>query len=171
MERGTYYMPTYQAPDLTMFGTLTPQQQEKLMEESLKMHMEIVQQSIENRWKLFGLIMQKISQESKDAIRDDEDYLTWFPNKDPEKVWQALNRTDNVDSISTVTQVVEMTARMNYPTIKQRGFEILAQFSKCFQALYKAYIDNRGTAISDEELAMDYFHVIDNNKDGALKAQ
>jgi hypothetical protein len=34
---------------------------------------------------LFGLIMQHISQENKDAIKEAPNYLTWYPNKDPEK--------------------------------------------------------------------------------------
>jgi hypothetical protein len=36
--------------------------------------------------------MQNISQESKDAIREDADYLTWCPNKDPEKAWKTLEK-------------------------------------------------------------------------------
>jgi hypothetical protein len=40
-------------------------------------------------------------------------------------LWQALGKAQKVDSISTVMQVVEMTARKNYLTINQGGFEIL----------------------------------------------
>lgn len=46
---------------------------------------------------------------------------------------QALERTHKVDSISTVTKVVEMTARKNYQTVKQGGFETLTQFIEKFR--------------------------------------
>jgi hypothetical protein len=96
--------------------------------------MEMVQRMHVNMPKLIGLFMQNISQESKVVIREDADYLTWFPNKDPEKIWQALKKTHKVDSISIVKKVVEMTTRKNYQMIKQGGFESLTQFSKRFRA-------------------------------------
>ncbi len=95
-------------------------------------------------------MMQNIRQEIKTAIIEDTEYLTSCTNKDPEKCWQALEKKHNVESISAVTQVVEMTTRKNYHTIKPGGFETLKQFSGRFRALYKAYIKNGGKAIADE---------------------
>ncbi len=36
IERGSYYMPTYQPPDFSLYGTLTAHQQEKLQDESIE---------------------------------------------------------------------------------------------------------------------------------------
>jgi hypothetical protein len=97
--------------------------------------------------------------------------LPGFQIRTLKKHGKLLRKFTKVDSTSTVTKVVEMTARKNYQMIKQGGFESLTQINKKFRALYKAYTDNGGTTIADEVQAMDFLHVLDYTKYGVLKAQ
>jgi hypothetical protein len=49
-----------------------------------------------DRPKFFGLIMQHLSAESKDKIRDSPDYEEWSVDTDPEKLWQAIEKAHKV---------------------------------------------------------------------------
>jgi hypothetical protein len=60
-----------------------------------------------------------------DTVTEDADYLSTYTNKDLEKLCQALEGTHKVDSFIIVPQVVEMTARKNYQTVKQGSFGTL----------------------------------------------
>jgi hypothetical protein len=92
----------------------------------------------EDRPKLYGLIMQHMSVESKDEVAQDEDYKEWHQEKDPEKLWQAIIRTHKMDTVSNVDSVKALAARKAYQNIKQGSFETLAQYSVRFHNTYKA---------------------------------
>ena len=44
------------------------------------------------RPKLYGLIMQHMSAESRDEVKGELDYNIWNKEKDPEKLWQAIEK-------------------------------------------------------------------------------
>jgi hypothetical protein len=71
------------------------------------------------RPKLLGLIMQHLSAESKDELRESADYEEWFTNTDPEKPWQTIERTHKVDCISNMNEVIELSARKAYHSMRQ----------------------------------------------------
>jgi len=55
--------------------------------ENLKKYQNHMDNMMQDRPKLYGLIMEHISAESKDAIKTEADYDIWQANKDPEKLW------------------------------------------------------------------------------------
>ena len=169
IQKGSYFVPEYEAP--TIPENITSAMNNALTLEALKEHHKVVEKMKSDRPKLFGLIMQHLSAESKDELRDSPDYEEWFANTDPEKLWQTIERTHKVDCISSVHEVIELSARKAYHSLRQGAFETLVQYSDRFQATYSAYKENCPTIdISEKEQAMDFFHGLYSNRFGAFKA-
>jgi hypothetical protein len=80
-----------------------------------------------------------MSLESKDEVAKEADYEKWHADTDPEKLWQAIEKTHKIDSSSNVDEVKSMAARKVYQNIKQGSFESLAQFSERFRETYQAF--------------------------------
>jgi hypothetical protein len=78
-----------------------------------------------DRPKLFCLIMQHLSAESKDEIRDSPNYDEWYVYTDPEKLWQTIERTNKVDCISNGHEVIELSVRKAYHSLRQGSFKTL----------------------------------------------
>jgi hypothetical protein len=66
--------------------TLSTKQQETLEIEMIKEYYK----QVENRPKLYGLIRQQMSLESKDEVAKEKDYEPLHADPDPEKLWQAI---------------------------------------------------------------------------------
>jgi hypothetical protein len=126
---------------------------------------------VEMRPKLYGLIRQHMSLESKDEVAKEQDYELWHANTDPEKLWQAIERTHKVDSSSNVDEVKSMAARKAYQNIKQGTFETLAAYSERFRETYRAYEDTstNGESVDEEVQVMDFFYGLDDGKYGLFK--
>jgi hypothetical protein len=126
---------------------------------------------VENRPKLYGLIRQHMSLESKDEVAKEANYEKWHADTDPEKLWQAIEKTHKVDSTSNVNKVKSMAARKAYQNIKQGSFESLAQYSKRFRETYQAFQDSSVTKVSVEEAdqSMYCFYGLDPVKYGDFK--
>jgi hypothetical protein len=58
-----------------------------------------------------------MSVESRDEVAQEPDYPTWYAEKDPEKLWQAMVKTHKVDCTSNVDEVMELAARKAYQNI------------------------------------------------------
>jgi hypothetical protein len=50
-----------------------------------------------------------------------------FAETDPEKLWQAIERTHKVDCLSNLNEVIEQSARKAYHSLRQGAFETLVQ--------------------------------------------
>jgi hypothetical protein len=167
-----YYEPELDLPDFTGLG-LTTAEVMIMRQEALKEHSKLLARMKLDRPKLYGLILEHMSVESKDEVAQEADYETWHKATDPEKLWQAIVKTHKVDCVSNVSQVKELTARKAYQQIKQGPFESLAQFSERFRETYRSY-KNTLTAtnpvnIEEKEQAMDFFHALDAGRYGAFK--
>jgi hypothetical protein len=119
---GKYYVPQISQTSLPPGMTLSVKQQEALELEMLKEY----NKQVANRPKLYGLIRQHMSLESKDEVSKEPDYEVWHADTDPEKLWQAIEKTHKVNSISNITEVKALVARKSYQNIKQGSFESLA---------------------------------------------
>jgi hypothetical protein len=144
-----------------------------MQQEALKEHSKLLARMKLDRSKLYGLILEHMSVESKDKVAQEADYETWHKETDPEKLWQAIVKSHKVDCVSNVSQVKELTAQKAYQQIKQGPFESLAQFSEQFRETYRSY-KNTSTAtnpvnIEEKEQAMDFFHALDTGRYGAFK--
>jgi hypothetical protein len=77
---GKYYTPVFSQPTLPAGMTLSTKQQESLEIEMIKEYSK----QVENRPKLYGLIRQHMSLESKDEVAKEKDYEVWHANTNPE---------------------------------------------------------------------------------------
>jgi len=167
IELERYYVPALVIPDFAAMG-VSAANVGTMELEAVKGHTKRLEKMVEDRPKLYGLIMQHMSVESKDEVTQDPDYATWHAEKDPEKLWKAIVKTHKVDCVSNVTAVQELTARKAYQNIKQGAYETLAKYSERFQEVYKGYKEAATTAnpvnISESEQAMDFFHGLDSGR-------
>jgi hypothetical protein len=157
IQKGNYFVPEYKAPSLP--ENITSAMHNALTLELLKEHNKVVEKMKNDRPKLFGLIMQHLSAESKDELRESADYEEWFTNTDPEKLWQTIETTHKVDCISNVNEVIELSERKAYHSMRQGAFESLVQYSECFRAAWRAYKENCSHIdISEKDPTMNFFH-------------
>jgi hypothetical protein len=139
--------------------SLSTKQQESLEIERIKEY----NKQVENRPKLYGLIRQHMSLESKDEVAKEPDYEKWHADTDPEKLWQAIEKTHKIDSSSNVDEVKSMAARKAYQNIKQGSFESLAQYSERFRETYRAFQDStvNKVPVDEADQAMVFFYGLD----------
>jgi hypothetical protein len=123
IELEKYYVPTLVLPDHTALGIyqanvafMTNKGMKELAKEVGKMNRD--------RPKLYGLIRQHMSIESRDKVYQQPDYATWHRDKDPEKLWQAIAMTHKVDCVSNMTEVMILMAR-RVSEHKTRGIQRL----------------------------------------------
>jgi hypothetical protein len=173
---GEYYTPELTLMDPTVYRDmgLTADEITMLRMEALKDHVKYVERMKQDRPKLYGLMLEHISVESKDEICQVEDYDVWSKRTDPEKLWQAIVQTHKVDCVSNVNQVKQLTARKAYQNIKQGPFESLAQYSERFRETYRVYKETNSKEdspvdIAEADQAMDFFHGLDQGRYGVFK--
>jgi hypothetical protein len=167
-----YYVPVFDPPDLMDQGLLAAQLGAMRME-AIKGYAKSIEKMKENRPKLYGLIWEKMSMESRDEVSQDDGFEEWSIEADPERLWQAIVRTHKIDCVSDVGKIKELAARKAYTSIKQGAFETLAQYSKCFHETYKGY-KNTGTEEASINVApkihfLDFFHGLDAGRYGMFK--
>jgi hypothetical protein len=107
IELEKYYVPKLELPDYAPMG-IDSSQVKVMQTEAIKGLAKEIDKMRADRPRLFGLIRQHMSVESRDEDAD------WHVEKDPEKLWQAIVKTHKVDSTSHVTEVMELTARKVY---------------------------------------------------------
>jgi hypothetical protein len=167
-----YYVPVFDPPDLTDQG-LTAAQLNAMRLDALKSHLKVIEKMKADRPKLYGLIWEKMSVESRDEVSQDAAFEEWSTDADPERLWQAIVRTHKIDCVSDVGEIKELAARKAYTGIKQGAFETLAQYSERFHETYKGY-KNTGTVeapivVAPKIQALDFFHGLDPGRYGAFK--
>jgi hypothetical protein len=138
IELEKYYVPKLELPDYKAMGVATSQIQ-TMETEAIKGLAKEIDKMRADRPRLYGLIRQHMSVESRDEVAQQPDYEDWHAEKDSEKLWQAIVKTHKVDSASHVTEVMELTGRKAYQGIRMGTFETLAMYSKRFHETYRAY--------------------------------
>jgi hypothetical protein len=98
-----------------------------------------------DRPKLYRLILEHMSMESRDKVSQEPDYEDWHNATDPEELWQVIVKTHKVDCVSNITQV---------------------QYSKEFRETYRNY---KNTLMEEKERAMEFFHGLDQGRYAVFK--
>jgi len=162
-----HYLPEMVFTDFEVIG-YRDARIERLELEEYKEHTRKLTKMEEDHQKLYGLIMQHMSIESKDEVAQDEEYEDWHRDKDPKKLWQAIIRMHKVDTVSNVDVVKNLAARKAYKNIKQGSFETLVQYSIRFPDTYKAYkvtaTEERPVGVTEQDQALDFFHGLDQGR-------
>jgi hypothetical protein len=172
IELGKYYVPKLELPDYAAMG-IDSSKIKVMQTEAIKGLAKEIDKMRADRPRLYGLIRQHMSVESRDEVAQQPDYADWHAEKDPEKLWQVIVKTHKVDSASHVTEVMELTARKAYQGIKMGTFETLTMYSERFHETYRAYKATASATnpvdVKDEVQAMDFFHGLDNQCYAAFK--
>ncbi len=166
IKKESYYLPTFTAPDYSGMS-LTTDEARKMRMDAMKAHQRKLERMMDERPKLYGLILRHMSTESKDEVAQDPDYETWSEAMDPEKLCQAIMKTHKVDCVTSLDAMKELGARKAYQSIRQGSFETLAQYSERFRETYRAYnatekdpVDNP-IGVSEPDQAIDFFQGLD----------
>jgi hypothetical protein len=112
--------------------------------------------------KLYAMMMQYLSPESKDKLKKMEDYETIKMTHDPLMLWWVIEDTHNVHSISKVAAVVKWNARKEITGIKQGQYEPIIAYHEHFNEVLKAYEDQNNPEEEDVGITMDFFDGLDN---------
>jgi hypothetical protein len=75
IKKESNYLPTFTAPDYTGMG-LTTDEARKMRMDAMKAHQRKLERMMDERPKLYGLILRHMSAESKDEVAQDPDYET-----------------------------------------------------------------------------------------------
>ena len=124
----------------------------------------------ENRPK-YGLIMQYLSDESKDEIKCQDKYEDIEKTADPKGLWKLVNETHKVTSISRVEDITKLAARTTSQNMRQGPYESIITYKECFDNAKKAYEDQGNPVMGDVDIAMDFFKGLDNNRYEHFKTQ
>jgi len=73
--------------------------------------------------------------------------------------------------ISKVVSVTKIFARTTYKNLRQGGFESIIAYKECFNAALKAYNDQKNPKMEDGDIAMDFFHGLDNARYVSFKPE
>jgi hypothetical protein len=109
------------------------------------------------RPKLYALIMQYLSPESKDEIKRVQNYEAMRQNIDPLMLWEAIEETHKIHSICKVAAVIKRNARKAYNNMKQGPYESIIAYRERFDEVLKAYQDQENPEIEHGNIAMDFF--------------
>ncbi len=121
-----------------------------------------------NHPKLYAMLMQYFSPESKDEIKRVQDYEMMKQNRDLLMLWEAIEETHKVHSISKVAAVIKRNARKEYNNMKQVPYESIIAYREHFDEVVKAYQDQENPEIEDADITMDFFDGLDNARYTAL---
>jgi len=111
--------------------------------------------------KIYEYIWKYLSPESQDKVKHQVDYVTFSVDKDPEKLWAAIVKTHEVNSLCKIPEVLKRAARKEYQACKQGGYESLITFRERFAAAAKSYKDQNNAVMTDLDIAMDFFDGLD----------
>jgi hypothetical protein len=169
IEQGTYYAGT--PPVLTNFDFANDPYQLNRAQyiEEYKNYTKHQEEMKNNRPRLYALLMQYLSPESKDEIKRTPDYPTMKQNRDPLMLWEAIEATHKVHSITKVAAVVKRSARKEYTGIKQGPYESIIAYRERFNETLKAYAEQENPEEEEVDISMDFFDGLDNARYAAFK--
>jgi hypothetical protein len=164
IELGQYYEP--EPPDLDDYDFTARGDPFRLnrffFSEQFKSYLKQREDMRKDRTKLYALIMQYLSPESIDDLKRQPDYETVKYQRDVQTLWQMIEETHKVHSISKVAAVMRKTARNDYMNCKQGAYETIVTYRECFDIALQAYQDQENPKIELVDVAMDFFYGLDN---------
>jgi hypothetical protein len=93
--------------------------------EQQKLYMRHWEDMINDRPKLYAMIWQHLSQESKEEVKRSVDYEVIKNTRDAQALWQVIEETHKVFMISRIAAVIKKSARKEYQLMHQGPYEII----------------------------------------------
>jgi len=110
--------------------------------EDIKKHRKELLKIKQETPKLYGLILQYLSEESLDEINRKEDFDDIDQKTDAVRLWALVEETHRVNSISKVEAITKMAARTAYQSIRQGSYESIITYKERFNSALKSYKDS-----------------------------
>jgi hypothetical protein len=124
---------------------------------------------INDRPKLYAMIWQYLSQESKEEVKRSADYEVIKNTRDAQQLWQVIEETHKVFTISCIAAVIKKTARKEYQLMHQGPYKSIITYKERFDIALKAYEDQENADLLEPDVAMDFFDGLDNSRYAEFK--
>jgi hypothetical protein len=124
---------------------------------------------INNRAELYALIWQYLSQESTAEVKKHEDFEIIKSNRDVQRLWEIIEETHKVFTISIIAAVIKKTARKEYQLMHQGAYESIITYKEHFDIALKAYQDQENAQLDEPDVAMVFFDGLDNARYAEFK--
>ncbi len=161
---GKYHV--YPPVDVEQFefngNALQKRQAELNYSDAIKVRSQNVNRMEEDKLPLFTFILDNLSPESEDAVKQQDGWQVAFEARDPLALWKLVEATHIYGTTSIQKEMVKTTARKNYQGVKQGPFESIVEYKERFDTLLKAYSGSGNVVPAGPELAMDFFTGLDN---------
>ncbi len=168
---GRYYHPMRpDRDDYDLTNDPTGLNQAEYLEDMKEWRKEIKAMEKDRR-KLYALILQYLSDESLEEVKHSDDWETIEQETDPAILWDVIESTHKINTISKVESVKKMAARTTYQQMRQGAYENIITYKERFNNALKAYIDQKNPALDDKDVAMDFFRGLDNARYAGFKTE
>jgi hypothetical protein len=169
IELGEYYMPPeYEIEDYDLeddpFGLNLLE-----LKEDRKSRKAIISKMLANTAAFYATIYAKLSPESLDEVKKDEDYDDFHTIKSPLGLWLCAERIHKVATASRVEAVIKATARATYQNCKQGTYETIIPYKERFSEALKSYEDTGNPEMEEADIAMDMFNGLDDTRYAEFK--
>jgi hypothetical protein len=132
--------------------------------EQQKLYMRNWEDMINDRPKLYAMIWQYLSQESKEEVKRNADYEIIKNTRDAQGLWQIIEETHKVFTISRIAAVIKKTARKEYQLMQQGPYESIITYKERFDVALRAYVEQENAELLEPDVAMDFFDGLDNGR-------
>ena len=109
--------------------------------ENLKEYYRELNTMKNNRPKLYALLLQYLSDESLDEVKRSDKFETVDQETDPEGLWQIIEETHKVNTVSKVQSITKKAARATYQKMRQGAFELIITYKERFNDALKGYVE------------------------------
>jgi len=90
---------------------------------------------------------------------------------DLEGLWQIIEETHKVNTVSKVQSVTKKAARAMYQKMRQGVFASIITYKERFNAALKGYEEQKNSKMEEKDIAMDFFEGLDNARYASFKTE
>jgi hypothetical protein len=98
--------------------------------EQQKLYMRHWEDMMNNWAKLYAMIWQYLSQESMAEVKRHTDYEVIKTNRDVQRLWEIIEETHKVFTISRIAAVIKKTARKEYQLMHQGAYKSIITYKE-----------------------------------------
>ena len=152
----------WEPPEIDVGGYEAPAQgaydlHGRVLNEQVSAREKLKAKMVQDRPRLYALILSKLSSESLDAVKGDEDWPAIDQQKDPLSLYLAVQLTHAVASSSRHPFALKNESRAAYHAAQQGAGESIISFKERFTGLLSAYTEFGNQVLEDADVAMDFF--------------
>ncbi len=124
---------------------------------------------LNNRPKLYAMIWQYLSQESKEEVKRSQDYEMIKNTRDAQGLWNTIEETHKVLTSSRIAAVIKKSACKEHQLMHQGPYESIITYKERFDIALRAYQEQENAELLQPDIAMDFFDGLDNGRYAEFK--